>query len=114
MILFANWLHKDATFTGAVPEPSSPTGGTAPFIEKQGLEVLQSLGFRGKQDNPSVKITPLDVCAAFRSHHAGGASAITVETRWDEKAGLRRDAVRSQVIDALEAQEIKETGNEED
>jgi hypothetical protein len=27
--------------------------------------------------------------------------------RWDEKAGLRRDAVRSQVIDALEAQEIK-------
>jgi hypothetical protein len=39
---------------------------------------------------------------------------ITVETRWDEKAGLRRDAVGSQVIDALEAQEIKETGNEED
>jgi hypothetical protein len=36
------------------------------------------------------------------------------EIRWDEKAGLRRDAVRSQVIDALEAQEIKETGNEED
>jgi len=34
--------------------------------------------------------------------------------RWDEKAGLRRDAVRSQVIDALEAQEIKEIGNEED
>ena len=34
--------------------------------------------------------------------------------RWDEKAGLRRDAVGSQVIDALEAQEIKETGNEED
>ena len=33
--------------------------------------------------------------------------------RWDEKAGLRRDAVRSQVIDVLEAQEIKETGNEE-
>ena len=35
-------------------------------------------------------------------------------TRWDENAGLRRDAIRSQVIDALEAQEIKETGNEED
>jgi len=34
--------------------------------------------------------------------------------RWDEKAGLRRDAIRSQVIDALEAPEIKETGNEED
>src|SRR5580700_10222230 len=26
------------------------------------------------------------------------------EIRWDEKAGLRRDAVRSQVIDVLEAQ----------
>jgi len=34
--------------------------------------------------------------------------------RWDENAGLRRDAIRSQVIDALEAQEIKETGNEKD
>jgi hypothetical protein len=39
---------------------------------------------------------------------------IVAENRWDEKAGLRRDAVGSQVIDALEAQEIKETGNEED
>jgi len=28
----------------------------------------------------------------------------------DEKAGLRRDAVRSYVIDALEEQEIKQTG----
>ena len=28
----------------------------------------------------------------------------TSENRWDEKAGLRRDAVRSQVIDVLEAQ----------
>jgi hypothetical protein len=37
----------------------------------------------------------------------------TDANRWDEKAGLRRDAVRSQVIDVLEAQEIKETGNEE-
>jgi hypothetical protein len=39
---------------------------------------------------------------------------LTDVTRWDEKAGLRRDAIRSQVIDALKAQEIKETGNEED
>jgi hypothetical protein len=38
---------------------------------------------------------------------------LTVVNRWDEKAGFRRDAVRSQVIDALEAQKIKETGNEE-
>jgi hypothetical protein len=33
--------------------------------------------------------------------------------RWDEKAGLRRDAVGSQVIEVLKAQEIKETGHEE-
>jgi hypothetical protein len=38
---------------------------------------------------------------------------ITDVSRWDEKAGLRRDAVGSQVIDVLKAQEIKETGNEE-
>jgi hypothetical protein len=38
---------------------------------------------------------------------------LSVAIRWDEKAGLRQDAVRSQVIDVLEAQEIKETGNEE-
>jgi len=42
-----------------------------------------------------------------------GQSA-TVVNRWDEKAGLRQDAVRSQVIDALEAQEIKKTGNQND
>jgi hypothetical protein len=42
------------------------------------------------------------------------SKVVVDEIRWDEKAGLRRDAVRSQVIDALEAQEIKETGNEED
>src|SRR5258706_9416930 len=35
------------------------------------------------------------------------------ETRADEKAGLRRDAIGSQVIDVLKAQEINETGNEE-
>jgi hypothetical protein len=34
--------------------------------------------------------------------------------RWDEKAGLQRDPIRSQAIEALEAQEIKETDNEED
>jgi hypothetical protein len=39
---------------------------------------------------------------------------LTVVNRWDENAGLWWDAIRSQVIDALEAQEIKETGNEED
>jgi hypothetical protein len=40
-------------------------------------------------------------------------AAVIVVMRWDEKAGLRRDAVRSQVIDVFKAQEIKETGNEE-
>jgi hypothetical protein len=35
------------------------------------------------------------------------------DNRLVEEAGLRRDGVRSQVIDALEAQEIKKTGNEE-
>jgi len=34
-------------------------------------------------------------------------SPIVVANRWDEKAGLRRDAVGSQVIDALEAQTDK-------
>jgi hypothetical protein len=38
----------------------------------------------------------------------------TVANRWYEKAGLWRDALSSQVIDALKAQEIKETGSEED
>jgi hypothetical protein len=41
-------------------------------------------------------------------------ATVIVVNRWDEKAGLRRDAIGSQVIDALEAQKIKETGNEED
>ena len=41
-------------------------------------------------------------------------SGVTVEIRLDEKAGLRTGCgVRSQVIEVLEAQEIKETGNEE-
>lgn len=29
------------------------------------------------------------------------------DNRWDEKAGLRRDALSSQVIDALEARETR-------
>jgi hypothetical protein len=38
---------------------------------------------------------------------------LTIENRWDEKAGLLRDALSSQVIDALEARKIEETGDEE-
>ena len=56
---------------------------------------------------------PLDVWAAFLLHHAEGGGSITVETRWDENAGLRRDAISSQVIDARR-NEIEETGNEKD
>jgi len=37
----------------------------------------------------------------------------TIAYRWDEKSGLHRDAISSQVIDALEAQEIKEADYEE-
>jgi len=48
-----------------------------------------------------------------RQLHEARRLTIIDEIRWDEKAGLRRDAIGSQVIDALEAQEIKETGNEE-
>jgi hypothetical protein len=47
------------------------------------------------------------------SRYLRRAPISTVDFRWDEKAGLRRDAISSQVIDALEAQEIKETDYEE-
>jgi hypothetical protein len=50
----------------------------------------------------------IELQADHAKREAGG------DNRWDDKAGLRRDAIGSQVIDALEAQEIKETGNEED
>jgi hypothetical protein len=41
-------------------------------------------------------------------------TSAVLNRRDEKKAGRRWDAVRSQVIDALEAREIKETGNEED
>jgi hypothetical protein len=37
---------------------------------------------------------------------------VTDVNRWDEKAGPRRDAIRSQVIDALEPQEIDKGGRQ--
>jgi hypothetical protein len=43
----------------------------------------------------------------------GQQALLTVAIRWDEKAGLRRDAVRSQVIEVLKGTDKKETGNEE-
>ena len=44
----------------------------------------------------------LPLLSAPSSFRITGKPEVTVETRWDEKAGLRRDAIRSQVIDALE------------
>src|ERR1017187_5240624 len=44
-----------------------------------------------------------DLCGG-RSAMVVPTATVTVVTRWDENAGLRRDAIRSQVIDALEAQ----------
>jgi hypothetical protein len=35
------------------------------------------------------------------------AQKLTDDNRWDEKAGLQRDALSSQVIDALAAHEIR-------
>jgi hypothetical protein len=58
--------------------------------------------------------SPLCIVDAPVRHGESKPIMSIVVTRWDEKAGLRRDAVGSQVIDVLEAQEIKETGNEED
>jgi hypothetical protein len=37
-----------------------------------------------------------------------------VVVRWDENAGLRRDAVGSQLSTRLKRKRYKETGNEED
>ncbi len=54
-------------------------------------------------NNDNYKGNPTDLAELTRSLHI----------RWDEKAGLQRDAISSQVIDALEAREIEETGDEE-
>ncbi|MGA8489058.1 MAG: hypothetical protein WB711_01465, partial [Terriglobales bacterium] len=79
--------------------PTSPIVGTSRHRKCTG----------GKHcEQPSFAVQTAD-----RTWMTGQAGGI-VATRWDENAGLRRDAIGSQVIDALEAQEIKETGNEED
>jgi len=52
------------------------------------------------------------LAGARETFYSGVRTSVDVP-RWDEKAGLKRDAVGSQVIDVLEAQEIKETDNEE-
>ncbi len=54
---------------------------------------------------PACQVIPAIVIKAEHTNgiyhsHKGGVGMVYV-TRWDEKAGLRRDAVRSQVIDAL-------------
>ena len=64
-----------------------------------------SLGWDSHIPSRRASMVPADSIATL--------SMLIDANRWDEKAGLRRDAVGSQVIDVLEAQEIKETGNEE-
>jgi len=55
----------------------------------------------------------LDDCVRVK-YISSRRDCVVDETRWDEKAGLRRDAVRSQGIDVLEStDQSKETGNEE-
>jgi transposase len=63
------------------------------------LRPISLLGYR--QDASFAVVRTLRCMPGFYRH------SITVVNRWDEKAGLRRDAVRSQVIDVLEAQEIR-------
>jgi hypothetical protein len=46
----------------------------------------------------------------FRLQPSGGPY---INNRWNEKTGLQRDVLSSQIIDALEAHEMKETGDEE-
>jgi hypothetical protein len=78
--------------------PTSGPVGTVVTITGAGLTQTSKVTFGG------VKATVFTV----NSDTQVTATVPTVdETRWDEKAGLRRDAIRSQ------AQEIK-TGNEED
>jgi hypothetical protein len=68
---------------------------------------------RGLNRNHNHEMKEIFKGAAIRAS-CGSTPSMIDEIRWGEKAGLRRDAIRSQVIDTLEAQEIKETGNEKD
>jgi len=68
-----------------------------------------------KVDPPSGATTPTSV-AGISLHHTLHRQGSVIELsfiRWDEKAGLLRDAIRSQMFDVLKAQE-KETGCEEE
>src|SRR6266545_1823217 len=67
---------------------------------------------RGATLQTSRMYTDRGSLGSWVSMRVASASSIIVETRWDEKAGLRRDAVRSQVIDALEAQMIHQSEEE--
>jgi hypothetical protein len=59
------------------------------------------------------RLTPAISCSQHITRNGSGRTVPGV-IRWDEKSGLRTGCgVRSQVIDVLKAQEIKETGNEE-
>ena len=59
----------------------------------------------------------LPFCFAHQAFFAAAIlarAAALIRRRFRPPAGLAWFAIRSQVIDALEAQEIKETGNEEE
>jgi hypothetical protein len=81
-------------------------------------ELVRTLNWRAVIDDAAYcKRQPNSLTRALlavQSDELGVLTRLSDVIRWDENAGLRRDAIRSQVIDALEAQEIKETGNEED
>src|SRR5450756_2645547 len=52
MILFANRLHKDATFTGAVPGPSRAHRWNLPFYGKEGFRGAPIAWFSGQAGQP--------------------------------------------------------------
>jgi hypothetical protein len=102
----------------------------APLLQAttSSLEALQACSLGNKARNEKgPAATPIPIFPSSRKPRRSTRScssrrksclvaqclAIVDVIRWDEKAGLRRDTVGSQVIDVLEAQEIKETGNEE-
>jgi hypothetical protein len=63
-----------------------------------------SLCFSNEQ---SARGKPYSTGAALLARPRDQCPQLSIVNRWDEKAGLRRDAIRSQVIDALEAQTDK-------
>jgi NAD(P)-dependent dehydrogenase (short-subunit alcohol dehydrogenase family) len=84
---------------------------TAKLFASKGWKVIASMRDPKKEKElggisgihlMSLDVTDPDQIESVAEHH--GLRGLTVETRWDEKAGLRRGCgVRSQVIDVLKA-----------